>query len=446
MVLFTRDLRTHDHPALAAACADADRVVPLFVFDDAVFDRRMASPNKTAFLLDSVADLTSTMRDLGGALFKRRGDVADTVAAVVADSGAGAVYLSDDVSAYAAERLARLRARLDVDVRTFPGLTVVPPGALTTSSGGAYQRFTPYWRAWRGFHHRAPVDPPAALTCPSTLTVGTAPSRSELVDGPTSPELPDGGQAAGRRRLERWLADGVEAYDDGHDDLAGDRTSRLSPYLHLGCVSPAEIVARAGGGPGAEAFIRQVCWRDYHHQVLAARPASAWSDHTDRGDAWHGDDDALEAWKDGHTGYPIVDAGMRQLRREGWLHNRARLIVGSFLVRDLYIDWREGARHFLELLVDGDLANNQMNWQWVAGTGTQSRPNLVLSPLRQAERFDPDGSYVRRYVGELAHIEGRGVHRPWELPDEVRAGLDYPAPIVDHDEAVARFRNLRGLD
>jgi deoxyribodipyrimidine photo-lyase len=366
---------------------------------------------------------------------------------VVADTGAQAVYLSEDVTTFAAARAAHLRDELDVDVQAFPGVTVVPPGELTTASGGTFQRFTPYWRAWRQRRHREPIGAPDAVSCPSGLAVGSSPKLSELVRGEPSPELPRGGERAGRERLERWLADGVASYDDGHDDLAGHCTSRLSPYLHLGCVSAAEVVALADRRrSGVDAFVRQVCWRDFHHQVLAASPASAWNDHTDRGDAWRRDDEAFDAWRDGRTGYPIVDAGMRQLRREGWMHNRARLITASFLVRDLYIDWRAGARHFLELLVDGDIPNNQMNWQWVAGTGANSRPNQVLSPLRQAERFDPEGDFVRRYVEELAGVAGGAVHRPWGLPADVRADLDYPAPIVDHDAAVGRFRAARGLD
>lgn len=394
IVLFTRDLRVHDNRALASACADADRVVPLFVFDDAVLGTRIAAPNKVAFLLDGVRDLTSRLRDLGGALFTRRGDTVDEVAAVAAETGAAAVHVADDVTARAGDRLARLRDALDVDVVTHPGVTVVPPGAIVSSSGGSYERFTPYWRRWRDVGHRPPVDVPDRVSCPSTLRVGTTPSRGDLIDGELSPDLPDGGETAGRALLDRWLSDGVATYDDGHDDLAGDCTSRLSPYLHLGCVSPAEVVARADRRrAGVDAFVRQVCWRDYHHQVLAASPASAWSDHNDRGD-----------------------------------------------------DWRAGARHFLRLLVDGDVANNQMNWQWVAGTGTHSRPNRVFSPLRQAARFDPDGDYVRRYVDELAGITTAAVHRPWELDDDVRADLDYPDPIVDHDEAVARFHAARGLD
>jgi deoxyribodipyrimidine photo-lyase len=447
IVLFTRDLRVHDHPALMVACADADRVVPLFVFDDHVYGHAIASPNKVAFLLDSIDDLAARLRDLGGALYRRRGRLVEQVGAVAAEAGADAVYLSDDVTAFAGARVDALRTGLDVDVQTFPGVTVVPPGELTTASGGAFQRFTPYWRAWQQRRHREPVGMPDVVRCPSTLAVGSSPELSELVHGKLSPDLPRGGEAVGRARLEQWLARDVRSYDDGHDDLAGDCTSRLSPYLHLGCVSAAEVVACADRRrSGVDAFVRQVCWRDFHHQVVAASPASAWHDHNDRGDAWRRDDEAFEAWREGRTGYPIVDAGMRQLRREGWMHNRARLITASFLVRDLYIDWRAGARHFLDLLVDGDIANNQMNWQWVAGTGANSRPNQVLSPMRQAERFDPDGDFVRRYVDELAGIAGDVVHRPWQLPDDVRAGLDYPAPIVGHDDAVERFRAARGLD
>ncbi|HSJ45485.1 MAG TPA: deoxyribodipyrimidine photo-lyase [Euzebyales bacterium] len=447
VVLCTRDLRVHDNPGLAAACAEADRVVPLFVFDDAVLAARVAAPNKVAFLLDSVRDLASSLRDLGGALFTRRGDVVDAVGGVVADVDADVVHVADDVTGYAGRRLEELHGSLDIEVLTHPGVTVVAPGEIVSSSGGHYERFTPYWRRWRDVEHRMPVDVPDGVSCPSTLPVGSMPALGDLVDGPLSPDLPDGGETAGRALLDAWLSEGVATYDDGHDDLAGDCTSRLSPYLHLGCVSASEVVARAPRrGTGVDAFVRQVCWRDYHHQVLAGRPASAWEDHNDRGDVWRDDDEAFATWREGRTGYPIVDAGMRQLRREGWMHNRARLIVASFLVRDLYVDWRAGARHFLSLLVDGDIANNQMNWQWVAGTGTHARPNRVLSPLRQAERFDPHGDYVRRYVDELAGITGSAVHRPWEFDDEVRADLDYPDPIVDHADAVDRFRAARGLD
>jgi deoxyribodipyrimidine photo-lyase len=253
------------------------------------------------------------------------------------------------------------------------------------------------------------------------------PALRRLVADSPSPELPPGGETAGRRKLSAWLRSGVTGYETGHDDLEADATSRLSPYLHFGCISALEAADRAGGLAGAAPFIRQLAWRDFFHQLLAARPETAHQDMRPRGDQWSGDSEALEAWKHGQTGHPIVDAGMRQLLREGYMHNRARLITASFLVHDLRVDWRAGARHFFDWLVDGDVANNVGNWQWVAGTGANPRPGRAFNPLRQARRFDPHGNYVRRYVAELAAIAGGAVHEPWRL----RENVSYPRPIVD---------------
>ncbi|MGI8575732.1 MAG: cryptochrome/photolyase family protein [Egibacteraceae bacterium] len=448
VVLFTRDLRVHDHPAFAAACDEAERVVPLFVFDDAIWSSGYPNPNRARFLVQCVDDLNSRLRDRGGQLFRRRGELVAQVRDVVNQTGAEAVFLSEDVSGYAKARVERLRDGLEgVEVRTFPGITVVAPAELATSTGGPYKVFTPYWRAWKDRTLRPVLDAPGHVRVPTTIPVGQTPQPEELVVGEPSPELPRGGETAGLERLDSWLDGDIDGYHEGHDDLPGDVTSRLSPYLHFGCLSPRAIVERCDrGSPGAGAFVRQVCWRDYHHQVLAAYPEVAWEDYRTQGDRWRGDEVDLKAWKEGRTGYPIVDAGMRQLAREGWMHNRAPLTVALFWTRDLYLDWRAGARHFLDLLVDGDLANNQMNWQWVVGTGTISRRNRTFNPLRQAERFDPDGEYVRRYVPELAGIAGAAIHKPWELDDDVRAGLDYPDPIVDHAEALERFRQARGLN
>jgi deoxyribodipyrimidine photo-lyase len=282
------------------------------------------------------------------------------------------------------------------------------------------------------------------MAVPSGIRKGRLPALSSLLRRTVSPELAVGGESEARKRLDRWLISSLEGYGDHHDDLAGDKTSHLSPYLHFGCISPVEAVARAAGNPGAEPFIRQLCWRDFHHQVLAAAPTLPRADYRPRSHRWRGDPEGLQAWKEGRTGVPIVDAGMRQLAREGFMHNRARLITASFLTKDLYIDWRLGAAHFWDLLADGDIANNAGNWQWVAGTGNDTRPNRMFSPIRQAHRFDPAGDYVRRYVAELSGIKGGAVHEPWKLPEDRRALLDYPAPIVDHDEAAVRFRAIRG--
>jgi deoxyribodipyrimidine photo-lyase len=283
---------------------------------------------------------------------------------------------------------------------------------------------------------------------PDAIGSEPLPSRADVPG--TSPGLAAGGERAARARLASWLRSSADAYERRHDDLAADGTSRLSPHLHFGTLSPVEAVhrARARGGPGAEAFVRQLAWRDFHQQVLAARPDAARADYRPRHDRWRTGAAAREdlaAWREGRTGYPIVDAAMRQLREEGWMHNRGRLLAASFLTKTLYLDWRQGARHFLDLLVDGDVAANQLNWQWVAGTGTDTRPNRVLNPLRQALRYDPEGAYVRRHVPELAAVRGSAVHRPWTLPARERDRLDYPGPIADLAEASARFRAARGL-
>jgi deoxyribodipyrimidine photo-lyase len=365
------------------------------------------------------------------------------VAALVDSAGADAVHVSDDVSAYARERLDRLAAAVAVPVERAPGLTVVAPGAITPGdSGNHYKVFTPYHRRWTEARHRPIESAPARLELPDGLDAGTLPELDDLVDGARAPDVVAGGATAGNRRLEAWIDSGLRGYADHHDDLPGDGTSRLSPYLHFGCLSPLEVLRAVAHhqGEGPDAFVRQLCWRDFYAQILAARPDASWSDYAARGDRWRDDPDAVQAWKDGRTGYPVVDAAMRQLEAEGFVHNRARMVVASFLTKDLYVDWRVGAHHFLDLLVDGDLAQNNLNWQWVAGTGTDTNPHRVFNPTVQGQRFDPDGDYVRRYVPELRAIKDGSVHDP---DARVRRAYDYPDPIVDHRQAVAEYRERR---
>ena len=403
VVLFTRDLRLHDHPALAAAVERAERVVPLFVLDDAIL-AGFAAPNRAAFLLDSLHDLDAGLRARGGGLVVRSGSVVGETARLAVEVGAETVYASEDVSAYAQERERRLRQALAgfrIALETFSGVTVVPPGDLAPADSDHYRVFTAFWRRWREQPRRDVLPAPGRIALPHGVDAGLTAELNRLQRGAPAAQLPAGGETAGRRRLDAWLDDGLARYGELADDLAADATSRLSPYLHFGCVSAGEVVARALEREGAEPFVRQLCWRDFNHQLLASRPETAHEDLRPRPAPWRDDEKALEAWRDGRTGYPLVDAGMRQLMAEGFMHNRARLVAGSFLTKDLGIDWRRGAEHFFELLVDGDVANNTGNWQWVAGTGTDSRPNRRLSPERQAERFDPDGVYVRRYIPEL---------------------------------------------
>jgi len=423
VVLFTRDLRVHDQPALTTALEESGQIVPLFVLDDRMLET-FGAPNRVAFLLDSLADLRRSLEARGSGLAIRRGDVVAETVRLALDHDAGSVHLSEDVSAYAQQRERRLGRALGatrIGLDTHPGVTVVPPGDLAPAGSDHFRVFTPYWRRWRAEPHRPVLELPARVTTPAGVDWGEIPALEELVSGETAPELPPGGETEGRRRLGEWLGQGLARYGERRDDLAADATSALSPYLHFGCLSPGEVAARSFGAEGGEEFVRQLCWRDFHHQLLAANPELAHEDMRSRGAPWRDDDEALEAWKAGRTGYPLVDAGMRQLLREGWMHNRARLVTGSFLTKHLGIDWRVGAAHFFEHLVDGDVANNTGNWQWVAGTGADSRPYRMLNPYRQAERFDPHGAYARRYVPELGT-------------------LDYPDPIVVHEAAVARFR------
>ncbi|MFE9428690.1 cryptochrome/photolyase family protein [Kitasatospora sp. NPDC006697] len=432
IALFTQDLRLHDNPVLHAAATAADEVVPLFVLDPAIEAAGFAVPNRLAFLADCLADLDASLRRAGSRLTVRRGEPAEQAARVAAEAGAGSVHVAAGVSAFAQRREARLRAVFGDRLRVHDAsLTVVPPGRITPAGRDHYAVFTPYHRAWQQTPRRTVLPAPRRLRTPEGIG-----SQHLVFDGPFSPGLPRGGETAAR---QRWRAWGVDRYEEIHDDLAADATSRLSPYLHFGCLSATELTEHAlrHDGAGAQAFVRQLAWRDFHHQVLAARPDAARQDYRGRGDRWHEDEDEAEAWRQGRTGYPIVDAGMRQLAHEGWMHNRARLLTAGFLSKTLHLDWRIGAAHFLSLLVDGDVANNQLNWQWAAGTGTDTRPNRTLNPLRQADRYDPAGDYVRRWVPELAHLPGPAVHRPWLLAPE------YPAPIVPPEELTTRFRQGR---
>ncbi len=451
ILVFTRDLRIRDNPALTAVCATGP-VVPLFVLDEAILRRQAGNSTRLEFLLASLRDLDASLRSLGGHLVIRQGQWANTVLDTAALAGAGQIHLADDVSAYAARRLARLRslaASARLDVITHPGVTVAGPEALHPAAGGPYRVFTPYYRKWLLSPRRACDPLPARVVVPSDIDPGTVPCLTPLAEladrtrqlgtgtGRLAVGAPPGGETAGLARLAAWSTEQLAGYDRARDDLAADATSRLSPYLHFGCVSPLAVATELSGQPGAEPYVRQLAWRDFFCQLLAARPDAAHSDFRDRGDQWHDDPDGLAAWQEGQTGYPVVDAAMRQLAREGFMHNRARMIVASFLTKDLYIDWRAGAAHFMANLADADVACNQLNWQWVAGTGTDRQPFRIFNPTLQGKRFDPAGTYITRYLPELDGLAPDQIHDP---APQIRKSRRYPAPIVDHQSAAAAWR------
>jgi deoxyribodipyrimidine photo-lyase len=426
IVVFTRDLRLRDNPALDQARAAARQVLPVFVVDPAI-----AAPlNRARFLAQSLADLRQGLRERGSDLVIRRGEPAAEVIGLATETGAGAVFIAGDVSRYAARRLRELERacaghRLGLTVT--PGLTVVPPGELKPAGSSHYRVFTPYWRAWAAARWRLPCPAPEVITTPAVRDVGQIPAAG--TGG--SPGLVPGGERAGLRRLASWQETQLACYADRHDDLAGDQTSRLGAYLRFGCVSPLEVALGARDRPDGADFGRQLAWRDFFYQAADGFGDVARRDYRPVTRAWRQDQDALEAWRAGRTGIPVVDAGMRQLAAEGFMHNRARMITASFLTRTLGIDWRHGYRHFGGLLADGDVAANAGNWQWVAGTGLNTRPNRVMNPLRQARRFDPSGDYVRRYVPELADLDAAQIRAPWALDSRDRRSLGYPDPLVE---------------
>ncbi len=446
VMVFTRDLRVHDNPALAAA-AGTGEVVPLFVLDDAILSRHEQNATRLSFLLGSLRDLDASLRDRGGRLIVRRGPWVKTVLAVAGQAGAGQIHLMDDVSGYAAARLARLTkqaAQTRREVITHPGVMTAGPDGLSPAGGGPYQVFTPYYRRWLEEPRRGLAPAPRPITIPGGTDAGAIPGLADLTSSRRTAATPEPGETAARKRLTTWARQHLAGYEANRDDLAAGTTSRLSPYLHLGCLSPLAVVHEVTGMAGAEPFIRQIAWRDFFAQLLAARPDAAREDYRPRGGAgaprrWHHDPDGLQAWKDGKTGYPVVDAAMRQLAVEGFMHNRARMIVASFLTKDMRINWREGAAHFMASLADADVASNQLNWQWVAGTGTDTQRHRIFNPTRQGQRFDPAGEYIRRYLPELDDVPAGDIHDP---PPDVRAARRYPRPILDHAQAARDWRAL----
>lgn len=460
IVWLRRDLRLHDHPTLVAALAANDRVVPVFVLDPALLHGRFASAPRAAFLLGCLRELDEALRERGGGLVVRHGDPATELCALAATTRARAVYWESDATPYALARDRRVRdalRRAGVETVAGPGAFVVADVAQPRTRGGRpFAVFTPFHRAWASLERRPVHRAPARLPpLPRDLHRGTVPSLRDLGLDAAAAELPDPvaapGEAAARAALERWLASDLAAYGERHDRLAGG-SSRLSPHLRFGTLSAREVEQRAArrGGVGAAAFVRQLAWRDFYAHVLLHHPQNRLHEHRSRmrALAWDDDPALLAVWQEGRTGYPLVDAGMRQLRASGWMHNRARLVVGSFLTKDLQLDWRAGEAWFMRRLLDGDVAQNNGNWQWIASVGVDPAPPFrrLLNPTLQQHRHDPDGAYVRRWVPELRAVPDERLAEPWRMSDaeqEVagcRIGRDYPAPVVDH--AVERRRAL----
>jgi deoxyribodipyrimidine photo-lyase len=435
LVWFRRDLRLDDNPAWANATIEHDAVEGVFVLDARLL--ATAGELRRSVLLENVRSLDARLQTLGGGLTILSGPPESLIPQLAERHEA--VYWNRDYTPFARRRDAAVREDMGAEVECFDGTMVHAPDAVLTGGGTPYRVFTPFYRTWMA----TPIEPWPAPR--ATTVLQSAGADLPKADRP----MMEGGEVGAHERLDRFL-EVVDDYEDDRNrpDLNG--TSHLSADLKFGTISPRQVAEVVGSAtPGRRAFVRQVAWRDFYAQILSHSPHTV--DTAFREDlasiVWEDDEEAATAWKTGETGYPIVDAGMRQLRLEGWMHGRVRMITASFLVKDLGIDWRVGERHFRRLLIDADVAQNVGNWQWVAGTGADAAPYFrIMNPIAQSRRFDPDGAYIRRYVPELASLETPTIHAPWERPLEAAAagitlGDTYPCPIIDH--AMAREITLQ---
>jgi deoxyribodipyrimidine photo-lyase len=486
---FRRDLRLHDNPALDEALRKSGgQVIPLFILDDAILRAPDTAAARVAFLLDSLRELDRSLRERGSRLILRRGPPAEVLAGLAEQAGAAAVCFNRDYTPAAIARDAEVRAALEARgtaVHTFKEAMLAEPGELATKAGTPYLVYAPYRRRWQALVVEQPLAelpaPPPFVPPPPALESLPIPSPADLGFQPVA-ELPPGGERAGLARLEQFVRPGnplgIAGYPSGRERPALAATSGLSAYLRFGCVAPRACLraaqrlledcrAQLTEHPAPQSaidnlqsaidvWLGELAWRDFYYQILAEFPHAGGGAFKRQYDAlaWDNHADWFDAWRAGRTGYPIVDAAMRQLSRESWMHNRARMIVASFLTKDLLIDWRWGEQHFMLHLVDGDLASNNGGWQWAAGTGTDPQPYFrIFHPVSQGTKFDPRGEYVRRYVPELAQVPNRYIHAPWTMPPDeqrragIRIGSDYPAPIVDHAtqraRALAMYRQAR---
>jgi deoxyribodipyrimidine photo-lyase len=465
---FRRDLRLADNPALDAALARGTGVVCVYIHDDEDAGVWRQGGASRWWLAQSLAALGENLATRGNRLILRRGRAEDEIAKLIDDTGADTVMWNRRYEPWAVKRDERIKTALKargIAAQSFNASLLAEPWSLKTQKGDPYRVFTPFRRALYASGDPArPTGAPAVIRAPRTF-----PNSDNLADWklpPTKPDWAGGlreswipGEAGAHRNLGGFMDGAMFGYRDGRDRPGIPGTSRLSAHLHFGEIGPRQIwhavTARSiaeTASPrtqGVETFLSEIAWREFSHHLLYHFPtlpeAPLRPEFTEF--PWRNDINALRAWQRGRTGYPIVDAGMRELWTTGWMHNRVRMIVASFLIKDLLLPWRAGEDWFWDTLVDADLANNAASWQWVAGCGADAAPYFrVFNPTLQGEKFDPDGRYVRRWVPEIAALPDKLIHAPWKATPldlaeaGIRVGHTYPIPIVDH--AGARLRAL----
>jgi deoxyribodipyrimidine photo-lyase len=453
-----RDLRLTDNPALQGALQhspEGGQVVPVFILDPRLLSSPYAGEKRLAFLWAGLHALDAGLRRRGSGLVLRRGDPLAELSRLAAETGATAIYAEPDVSPYARRRDAAVSAILPVAWSGSPA--VRPPGMVLKPDGAPYTVFTPFSKAWKALPGLPEM---LRFTAPEHIPTPSSVDSLLIPETPGQPLFP-AGEAEAQRRLAGFLEQDVYEYSTGRDRLDLDQTSQLSPYLRFGMLSPRQAVSAARGAiaaapdpparQAAETWLNELIWRDFYLHILYHFPRVRRQNFRLPGMAWQNNPQHFAAWCAGQTGYPVVDAAMRQLVQTGWMPNRARMIVASFLTKDLLVDWRWGERFFMQHLVDGDPAANNGGWQWTAGTGTDAAPYFrIFSPLSQGQKHDPQGRYIRRWLPELANVPEETIHAPWQMPEDVqrqvgcRIGYEYPAPVVDHAQARQRALQAYG--
>jgi deoxyribodipyrimidine photo-lyase len=460
IIWFRQDLRLRDQAAVAAAAAAGGPVLPVYVLDDAAAGRWAMGGASRWWLHHSLTRLDADLRARGARLILLRGDAVEHLSALAAATGATTIHATPHWEPWARLQEQALAERLTLALHG--GTTLLSPFAITSGAGTPFKVFTPFWRAlFASLPPALPAPAPERLTLPANAPAGDTLDQWQLLPSRPNwaqrfPELWTPGEAGAAARLSAFAGARARAYGRQRDLPAVDGTSGLSPHLHFGEVSLADVwhaIADAVGAEPAEPYLRQLGWRDFSAGLITHSPDFADVNWKRSFDAfpWRHDPASLRAWQRGETGYPIVDAGMRQLWALGWMHNRVRMITASFLIKHLLIDWRAGEAWFWDTLVDADLGNNAAGWQWVAGSGADASPYFrIFNPITQGEKFDPTGAYIRAWVPELARLPDAHLHAPWTAPPAVlaaagvRLGATYPHPLVDH--AAARARALAAYD